>query len=37
MSIATRSLPRAIGAHAILLTYTAIALFPVILVIMNSF
>ncbi len=26
-----------IGAHAILLTYTAIALFPVILVIMNSF
>lgn len=37
MSTATRSLPRTIGAHAILLTYTAIALFPVILVIMNSF
>ncbi|UVK39298.1 carbohydrate ABC transporter permease [Mesorhizobium sp. AR10] len=37
MSIATRSLPRTIGAHAILLTYTAIALFPVIIVIMNSF
>ncbi|MER8499230.1 carbohydrate ABC transporter permease [Mesorhizobium sp. M0904] len=37
MSTATRSLPRIIGAHAILLTYTAIALFPVILVIMNSF
>ncbi|MER9346321.1 carbohydrate ABC transporter permease [Mesorhizobium sp. M0227] len=37
MSTATRSVPRTIGAHAILLTYTAIALFPVILVIMNSF
>ena len=37
MSLATRSLPRTIGAHAILLTYTVIALFPVILVIMNSF
>ncbi|MFA6153699.1 carbohydrate ABC transporter permease [Mesorhizobium sp.] len=37
MSTATRSLPRTIGAHAILLTYTAIALAPVILVIMNSF
>jgi len=37
MSTATRSLPRTIGAHAILLTYTAIALSPVILVIMNSF
>ena len=37
MSTATRSLPRTIGAHAILLTYTVIALFPVILVIMNSF
>lgn len=37
MSLATRSLPRTIGAHAILLTYTIIALFPVILVIMNSF
>ncbi|MER9710805.1 carbohydrate ABC transporter permease [Mesorhizobium sp. M0174] len=37
MSTATRSLPRTIGAHAILLTYTAIALFPVILVITNSF
>lgn len=37
MSTATRSLPRTIGAHAILLTYTAVALFPVILVIMNSF
>ncbi|MER9683128.1 carbohydrate ABC transporter permease [Mesorhizobium sp. M0184] len=37
MSTATRSLPRTIGAHAILLTYTAIALFPVIIVIVNSF
>jgi raffinose/stachyose/melibiose transport system permease protein len=37
MSTATRSLPRTIGAHAILLTYTVIALSPVILVVMNSF
>ncbi|RVC69098.1 carbohydrate ABC transporter permease, partial [Mesorhizobium sp. M00.F.Ca.ET.038.03.1.1] len=37
MSLATRSLPRTIGAHAILITYTVIALFPVILVVMNSF
>ncbi|RUU00957.1 carbohydrate ABC transporter permease [Mesorhizobium sp. M7A.T.Ca.TU.009.02.1.1] len=37
MSTATRSVSRTIGAHAILLTYTVIALFPVILVIMNSF
>ncbi|RUW68571.1 carbohydrate ABC transporter permease, partial [Mesorhizobium sp. M4B.F.Ca.ET.049.02.1.2] len=37
MSTATHSLPRTIGAHAVLLTYTAIALFPVILVIVNSF
>lgn len=37
MSTATRSLPRTFGAHAILLTYTAIALFPVIIVIVNSF
>ncbi|RUZ12567.1 carbohydrate ABC transporter permease, partial [Mesorhizobium sp. M7A.F.Ca.CA.002.15.1.1] len=29
MSTATRSVPRTIGAHAILLTYTVIALFPV--------
>jgi raffinose/stachyose/melibiose transport system permease protein len=31
------SLSRTIGAHAILTTYTIIALFPVILVVMNSF
>jgi raffinose/stachyose/melibiose transport system permease protein len=37
MSTATHSLPRTIGAHAVLLTYTVIALFPVIIVIMNSF
>jgi raffinose/stachyose/melibiose transport system permease protein len=37
MSQARASLRRTIGAHAILLTYTAIALFPIILVIINSF
>ncbi|RWM16662.1 MAG: carbohydrate ABC transporter permease [Mesorhizobium sp.] len=37
MSTATHSLPRTIGAHVVLLTYTVIALFPVIIVIMNSF
>ncbi|RUV28651.1 MULTISPECIES: carbohydrate ABC transporter permease [unclassified Mesorhizobium] len=37
MSTATHSLPRTLGAHAVLLTYTVIALFPVIIVIMNSF
>jgi len=36
-SKATSSLPRAIAAHAILATYTAIALFPVIVIIVNSF
>ena len=37
MSRATHSLPRTIGAHAILIAYTVIALFPVVLVIVNSF
>ncbi|MGB3833580.1 MAG: carbohydrate ABC transporter permease [Mesorhizobium sp.] len=37
MSCATHSLPRTIGAHAILIAYTVIALFPVVLVIINSF
>ncbi|RWC31662.1 carbohydrate ABC transporter permease [Mesorhizobium sp.] len=37
MSKATFSLPRTIGAHTILLTYTVIALFPVAIVIINSF
>src|SRR5690606_19173689 len=37
MSRATASLPRSIAAHAILIAYTVIALFPVILVIINSF
>jgi len=37
MSRATHSLPRTIGAHAILIAYTMIALFPVVLVIINSF
>ncbi len=36
MSRATHSLPRTIGAHAILIAYTVIALFPVVLVIVNS-
>jgi len=37
MSKARSSTSRAIAAHAVLLSYTAIALFPVILTIMNSF
>jgi raffinose/stachyose/melibiose transport system permease protein len=37
MNQARSSLSRTIGAHAILITYTIIALFPVILVVMNSF
>ena len=37
MSKATASLPRTIGAHAILIAYTIVALFPVVIVIVNSF
>ena len=37
MSRATSSLSRTIAAHAILLLYTAIALFPVLVIIVNSF
>ncbi|WP_378945863.1 carbohydrate ABC transporter permease [Mesorhizobium sp. ANAO-SY3R2] len=37
MSKAASSLPRSIAAHAVLLTYTVIALFPVILIVVNSF
>ncbi|KXF75988.1 sugar ABC transporter permease [Paramesorhizobium deserti] len=37
MSRATSSLPRTIAAHAILITYTIIALFPVIIIVINSF
>jgi raffinose/stachyose/melibiose transport system permease protein len=37
MSKAASSLPRSIGAHAILIIYTTIALFPVLVVIVNSF
>jgi raffinose/stachyose/melibiose transport system permease protein len=37
MNQSRSSLSRTIGAHAILITYTIIALFPVILVVMNSF
>jgi raffinose/stachyose/melibiose transport system permease protein len=37
MSIATRSVPRSIAAHAVLLAYTAIALFPVVVIVVNSF
>jgi raffinose/stachyose/melibiose transport system permease protein len=34
---ATRSIRRSIAAHAILATYTVIALFPVIVIVVNSF
>ncbi|RLP27817.1 carbohydrate ABC transporter permease [Mesorhizobium sp. YM1C-6-2] len=37
MSRATASLPRTVGAHAALLAYTAIALFPVVVIVINSF
>ncbi|MDR7033419.1 carbohydrate ABC transporter permease [Mesorhizobium sp. BE184] len=37
MSRATASLPRSVAAHAILILYTIIALFPVVLIIVNSF
>ncbi len=37
MSTASRSPSRAIAAHAILIAYTMIALFPVILIVANSF
>jgi raffinose/stachyose/melibiose transport system permease protein len=37
MSRATASLPRTVGAHAALLLYTAITLFPVVVIIINSF
>lgn len=36
MSVATRSVSRAIASHVILLTYAVIALFPVILILINS-
>ncbi|MCQ8781459.1 carbohydrate ABC transporter permease [Mangrovibrevibacter kandeliae] len=37
MSRATSSLPRTIAAHTILIAYTAIALFPVLLIVVNAF
>ena len=37
MSKAASSLPRSIGAHAALLIYTVIALFPVVVIVINSF
>ena len=37
MSRATSSLPRTIGAHAILIAYTVIALFPVLVIVINAF
>ena len=37
MSRATSSLPRSIAAHGALILYTVVALFPVLLVVMNSF
>ena len=36
-SRSTSSLPRAIAAHAVLITYTVIALFPVFVIVINSF
>ena len=36
MSVATRSPARSIAAHAILITYTLIALFPVAVIVINS-
>ncbi len=36
MSRATNSLPRTIAAHAVLIAYTAIALFPVLVIVINS-
>jgi raffinose/stachyose/melibiose transport system permease protein len=37
MSTATSSLPRTIAAHAVLILYTVIALFPVVIIVVNSF
>lgn len=37
MSKSRASLPRTIAAHAVLLTYTVIALFPVFVIVINSF
>lgn len=37
MSKATRSIPRSIAAHAVLSAYTILALFPVIVIVINSF
>jgi raffinose/stachyose/melibiose transport system permease protein len=37
MSRATSSLPRTVAAHAALIAYTVIALFPVVVIIINSF
>ncbi len=37
MSTATHSPARSIGAHAVLLAYTVIALFPVVVIVINSF
>ncbi len=37
MSQARSSTPRTIAAHAVLITYTVIALFPVLVIVMNSF
>jgi raffinose/stachyose/melibiose transport system permease protein len=37
MSRATSSLPRTAAAHAILIVYTVIALFPVLVIVVNSF
>jgi raffinose/stachyose/melibiose transport system permease protein len=37
MNRATASLPRTVAAHAVLILYTVIALFPVLVIVVNSF
>ncbi len=37
MSIATHSMPRSVAAHAVLGAYTILALFPVVVIVINSF
>jgi raffinose/stachyose/melibiose transport system permease protein len=37
MTRSTHSIPRSIAAHAALITYTVIALFPVVVIVINSF
>ena len=37
MTRSTHSIPRSIAAHAVLIAYTVIALFPVVVIVINSF